>query len=79
MCEEKQLPKNINFLSFNVEGLKSRPEPVPYPEIFWAYRHMYQNRDFNKSIVCLSVRQTDKNYGSIKLLFNAKQLNRVIN
>ena len=33
---------------------------VPYLEIFWAYRYMYWDQDFNKSIGERTVRQTDQ-------------------
>ena len=38
---------------------------VPYLEIFWAYRYMYWDQDFNKSIGERTVRQTNDSYGSI--------------
>ena len=33
---------------------------VPYPELFWGYRYMYWDQDFNKSIGEHTVRQTDR-------------------
>ena len=47
---------------------------VPYPELFGEYWYMYWDRDLNKSIVEHTARQTDKSYGSMYLLFDAKQL-----
>ena len=35
------------------------------PRVFWAYWHMHQDWDFNKSIGEHIDRQTDKSYGSI--------------
>ena len=51
---------------------------VTYPEFFWAYWYMYWDLDFNKSIGEHTIRQTEKSYSSMKLLFDAKQPNRVI-
>ena len=32
---------------------------------FWAYRHIQQDQDFNKTVGERTDRQTDKSYGSI--------------
>ena len=50
---------------------------VIYFSGLFTYRYMYQ--DFNESIGEHVVKQTGKSYGSISLLFDAKQLNRVFN
>ena len=47
------------------KGYRKRPvawngliKSVPYPELFWAYRYMYRDRDFNESIGEPTMRQT---------------------
>ena len=38
------------MLSQNESFQSSVVKPVPYPEFFWAYMYMYQQRDLNERI-----------------------------
>ena len=58
----KYIPPGKSFLKSNTETITNDAAvlqknvytfkyiPVPYSEIFWAYRYMYQDQDFNESI-----------------------------
>ena len=69
LISSKKQPNKHNFEISQVDA-------VPHQDFFLAYWYMCQ--DFNKSIGEHIARETDKSYGSIYLIFDAKQLNRVI-